>query len=187
MRCVAALVSAETGKTTLEFETAAGLIPCWRADGGLFTVDMGRPRLRWDEIPLAAGRSPIRARSISDRSARRAGPALAVGRQHGQSACDFLGRRSAELTICAASARVLEHDPIFPERANITLAATAVARSRRDPHLGARRRPHQGLRLGGLRRRGRRGAARPHRPQGDGDACRAAISPSNGARATTMC
>src|ERR1700724_4473964 len=44
MRCVAALVSAETGKAMLEFETKAGLIPCWRADGGLFTVDMGRPR-----------------------------------------------------------------------------------------------------------------------------------------------
>src|ERR1700685_1043154 len=52
MRCVAALISTETGKAMLEFETAAGLIPCWRADGGLFTVDMGRPRFRWDEIPL---------------------------------------------------------------------------------------------------------------------------------------
>src|SRR6202451_4821061 len=52
MRCVAALVSAETGKAMLEFETTAGLIPCWRVAGGLFTVDMGRPRLRWDEIPL---------------------------------------------------------------------------------------------------------------------------------------
>src|ERR1700729_930467 len=39
MRCVAALVSAETGKAMLEFETTAGLIPCWRTDGGLFTVD----------------------------------------------------------------------------------------------------------------------------------------------------
>src|SRR5258708_28599410 len=52
MRCVAALVSAETGKAALEFETAAGLIPCWRADGGRFTVGMGRPRFRLDEIPL---------------------------------------------------------------------------------------------------------------------------------------
>ena len=34
------------------FETTAGLIPCWRAEGGLFTVDMGGPRLRWNEIPL---------------------------------------------------------------------------------------------------------------------------------------
>ncbi|HVU43267.1 MAG TPA: diaminopimelate epimerase, partial [Xanthobacteraceae bacterium] len=53
MRCVASLVSAATGKTRLAFETAAGLIPCWQAGDGRFTVDMGRPRLRWNEIPLA--------------------------------------------------------------------------------------------------------------------------------------
>src|SRR5262249_26572952 len=53
MRCVAALLSAESGRTTLTFETAAGVIPCWRADAGQFTVDMGVPRLHWDEIPLA--------------------------------------------------------------------------------------------------------------------------------------
>src|ERR1700728_1666192 len=53
MRCLAALISAEAGKTRLTFETPAGTIPCWQAGEGLFTVDMGPPRLRWDEIPLA--------------------------------------------------------------------------------------------------------------------------------------
>ncbi|MFZ3308511.1 MAG: diaminopimelate epimerase, partial [Xanthobacteraceae bacterium] len=53
MRCVASLVGEETGKAQLRFSTAAGVIPCWRAENGLFTVDMGAPRLRWDEIPLA--------------------------------------------------------------------------------------------------------------------------------------
>src|SRR5579871_5661180 len=53
MRCVAALVSAEKGRTELTFETPAGLIPCWRESNGLFTVDMGQPHFRWDEIPLA--------------------------------------------------------------------------------------------------------------------------------------
>src|SRR5947207_2816611 len=41
MRCVASLVSAETGKAQLNFETSAGAIACWRAADGLFTVDMG--------------------------------------------------------------------------------------------------------------------------------------------------
>src|ERR1700761_7588206 len=40
MRCVAALLSEETGKERLRFSTAAGIVPCWRADNGLFTVDM---------------------------------------------------------------------------------------------------------------------------------------------------
>src|SRR3984893_5951211 len=61
MRCVAALISAETGKTTLNFETSAGPVSCWRAAGGLFTVDMGVPRFRWDEIPLAAAMPDTRA------------------------------------------------------------------------------------------------------------------------------
>ena len=69
MRCVASLVSAETGKAQLNFETSAGAIACWRAADGLFTVD----------------RSAIR-------TARRAAPARAVGREHGQPARDFLGR-----------------------------------------------------------------------------------------------
>src|ERR1700720_4430527 len=53
MRCVAALVGEQTGQSALTFETQSGLIPCWLTDGGLYTVDMGKPRLRWDEIPLA--------------------------------------------------------------------------------------------------------------------------------------
>src|SRR6201997_5744607 len=39
MRCVAALVAGETGKDALTFETAAGLLNCWKGADGLFTVD----------------------------------------------------------------------------------------------------------------------------------------------------
>ena len=96
---------------------------------GLFTVDMGRPRLRWDEIPLAARRCPIRAPSICNRSPDVAGPAFAVRRQHGQSACDLLGRRSATPTICASIGPHLEHDPTFP-RARQHHARRDAARDR---------------------------------------------------------
>src|SRR5262249_44291014 len=61
MRCVAALLARETGRDALTFETAAGLLNCWRAGPDAFTVDMGRPRLRWDEIPLAEPFSDTRA------------------------------------------------------------------------------------------------------------------------------
>ena len=56
MRCVASLAFAATGKakTALTFETAFGLINCWKTDRpDRFTVDMGRPRFGWDEIPLS--------------------------------------------------------------------------------------------------------------------------------------
>ena len=38
---------------TLTFETSAGILNCWKGAGGLFTVDMGKPRFTWNEIPLS--------------------------------------------------------------------------------------------------------------------------------------
>src|SRR6202158_1427345 len=54
MRCVAELMFKETGKRALTFETKAGLLNCWQGNEPLVsTVDMGAPRLAWNEIPLA--------------------------------------------------------------------------------------------------------------------------------------
>jgi diaminopimelate epimerase len=86
MRCVADLVAKETGKDTLSFETIAGLLNCWKSTDGLFTVDMGPPRFKWNEIPLAEEFRDMNAHDLA-----RLGP-------------------------------LLENHPIFPERANITLA-----------------------------------------------------------------
>ncbi|HEX2558635.1 diaminopimelate epimerase [Phenylobacterium sp.] len=51
-RCVAQWVMDRTGRDAAVLETDAGLLSATRA-GRNVTVDMGRPRLRWDEIPLA--------------------------------------------------------------------------------------------------------------------------------------
>ena len=53
MRCVASIVADASGKSALTFETKAGLINAWKGDDGLFTIDMGKPRFAWNEIPLA--------------------------------------------------------------------------------------------------------------------------------------
>jgi diaminopimelate epimerase len=121
MRCVAALIAAETGRAAVNFETAAGVISCRRA-GEFFTVDMGRPRWRWDEIPLAREFADTRAIEL------RYGPAgapilqspsvVSMGNPHAIFWVD--NPQSYDL---AAIGPVLEHDPLFPERANITLAA----------------------------------------------------------------
>ena len=97
MRCVAALLSEQTGRAALKFATTAGAVACWREKDGLFTVDMGRPRLRWDEIPLGAGIRRHAQNRTGDRTARRADPAFAFRRQHGQPARHLLGRRSGGL------------------------------------------------------------------------------------------
>jgi diaminopimelate epimerase len=121
MRCVAALVSAETGHVALNFETPAGLIPCWRVAEGLFTVDMGQPRFHWDEIPLAREMADTRAidLKVADAPSLRAPSVVNMGNPH----AIFWVEDVAAYDLSKIGPR-LEHDPIFPERANITLAAT---------------------------------------------------------------
>jgi len=123
MRCVAALISAQTGNAKPSFETPAGLIACWRAGDNLFTVDMGRPRFGWDEIPLARHMPDTRAIDLV------VGPAEAPVLQS-PSAVN-MGNPHAIFWVADVNAYdlrqigpVLEHHPMFPERANITLAAT---------------------------------------------------------------
>jgi diaminopimelate epimerase len=121
MRCVAALISAETGNAAPRFETPAGLIACWRAGEELFTVDMGRPRFRWDEIPLAWEMPDTRAidLKVQDAPALHSPSVVSMGNPH----AIFWVEDPLAYDLRSIGPR-LEHDPLFPERANITLAAT---------------------------------------------------------------
>jgi diaminopimelate epimerase len=123
MRCVASLVGTATGKAKLAFETAAGVVACWRSADGLFTVDMGRPRLRWNEIPLAEEFADTRR--IELEIGPRGAPIL-----HSPSVVS-MGNPHAIFWVDDPAAYdlekigpLLENHPLFPERANITLAAT---------------------------------------------------------------
>ena len=52
-RCVA-FVLAQSGRDHAALETLAGPIRSWRVGDNVFAVDMGPPRLAWNEIPLSA-------------------------------------------------------------------------------------------------------------------------------------
>jgi diaminopimelate epimerase len=123
MRCVAALVGEQTGRSDLTFATPAGTVACWRERNGLFTVDMGSPRLRWDEIPLAREMPDTRAIDLefelTDGTWLRAPSVVSMGNPH----VIFWVDDPQAYDLSAIGPR-LEHDPLFPERANITLAAT---------------------------------------------------------------
>jgi diaminopimelate epimerase len=121
MRCVAALLSSETGSAAMKFETPAGIISCWRAADSLFTVDMGAPRLRWDEIPLAREFADTRAIdfTVPVVPVLHSPSAVSMGNPH----AIFWVADPAAFDLAAIGPK-LEHDPLFPERANITLAAT---------------------------------------------------------------
>jgi diaminopimelate epimerase len=123
MRCVASLISAETGRATLNFETSAGLVSCWRAGEKLFTVDMGAPRFRWDEIPLAREMSDTRAIDLQfgppDTPILHSPSAVNMGNPHA-----IFWVEDPEAYDLRHIGPLLEHHLLFPERANITLAAT---------------------------------------------------------------
>jgi diaminopimelate epimerase len=123
MRCVASLISAETGKARLNFETPAGFVSCWRAGDGLFTVDMGAPRFRWDEIPLAKEMPDTRAIDLQfgppDEPPLGSPSAVNMGNPHAIFWVD-----NPQAYDLPRIGPLLEHHPLFPERANITFAAT---------------------------------------------------------------
>ncbi len=121
MRCVASIVAEQTGKDALTFETAAGLINCWKGEDGLFTVDMGPPRFAWNEIPLAEEFRDTRAIELQigpiDKPVLHSPSVVNMGNPHAIFWVDDVN--AYEL---ARFGPLLEHHPIFPERANITLA-----------------------------------------------------------------
>jgi diaminopimelate epimerase len=122
MRCVARQVFADSAAGALTFETGAGLLNCWRGPSPeIFTVDMGKPKFGWQDIPLAEEfrdtRSielqigPIDAPVLHTPSAVNMGNPHAIFWVEDVNAYD-LGRFGP----------LLENHPIFPDRANISLA-----------------------------------------------------------------
>jgi diaminopimelate epimerase len=123
MRCVASLLSAETGRAQLSFETSGATIACWRAADGLFTVDMGAPRFRWDEIPLSVPFADTRAIDLEfgppGAPLLRAPSVANMGNPHA-----IFWVEDPHAYDLSWIGPQLEHHRLFPERANITLAAT---------------------------------------------------------------
>ncbi|HEX2538871.1 MAG TPA: diaminopimelate epimerase, partial [Pseudolabrys sp.] len=121
MRCVASIVSDESGKDALTFETKAGLLNCWKGDDGLFTVDMGPPRFKWNEIPLAEEFRDTRAIELQigpiDKPILHSPSVVNMGNPHAIFWVDDVNAYDLE-----RFGPLLENHPIFPERANITLA-----------------------------------------------------------------
>lgn len=111
-RCVASLIGAETGRDAVTVRTIAGDLPVRRAPGGMWTADMGPARLGWRDVPLASEMDtlhlPLSRGPLADPAA------CSMGNPH----ATFFAPDLDALDI-AALGPALEHDPIFPERANI--------------------------------------------------------------------
>ncbi len=121
MRCVADIVGKQSGKSALTFETTSGILNCWKGEGGLYTVDMGAPRFKWNEIPLSEEIRDTRGIELQigpiDKPVLHTPSAVNMGNPHAVFWVDDVNAYDL-----ARFGPLLENHPIFPERANITLA-----------------------------------------------------------------
>jgi diaminopimelate epimerase len=109
-------------RNSLTLQTKAGLLPCRHQGGDVFTVDMGAPKLGWEDIPL---RDPFADTSgfelqigpIDDPILHTPG-GVSMGNPHAVFFVDDPYRFDL-----ARIGPLLENHPIFPDRANISLAA----------------------------------------------------------------
>ncbi|MDH3792846.1 MAG: diaminopimelate epimerase, partial [Rhodospirillales bacterium] len=119
-RCVAALLMAERGGERCTVETRAGLLEAKPAGPDRIAVDMGEARLGWGDIPLAREMDTLHlglsADGLSDPVA------VNIGNPHAVFFVD-----DAEAVDLTGLGPRLEHDPLFPERANIGVAQVSGA------------------------------------------------------------
>jgi diaminopimelate epimerase len=122
MRCVADVLFKESRKTLLTVETRAGRLNCWQGKTPLTsTIDMGLPRLKWDEIPLAEEFNDTRRIELqigpTDRPILHSPSVANMGNPHAVFWVDDVNAYDL-----GKIGPLLESHPIFPDRANISLA-----------------------------------------------------------------
>jgi diaminopimelate epimerase len=121
MRCVVQALAAETGRKDFLFETVAGILDAHEHADGLISVDMGKPRFGWQEIPLAEEFRDTRMIELQvgpiDAPVLHSPSVVSMGNPHAifwvkDDVWDYALDRFGPL---------LENHPIFPERANISI------------------------------------------------------------------
>ena len=118
-RCVGWLILQATGKDEAVIETKAGRLVARRAGERLVSVDMGKPRLDWQEIPLSQPQD-TRALDVKlyDHPALSAPPgSVSMGNPH----VTFFVSDLAEAPVAEAGPAVERH-PLFPEQVNVGFA-----------------------------------------------------------------
>src|SRR4029077_849004 len=120
-RCIALIFAEESGRSDVTVETRAGLLKAHVDNADSVVIDMGEPRFGWEDIPLAEPFAdttgielqigPIDAPVLHSPSVVNVGNPHAIFWVDDVNAHD-LGRFGP----------LLENHPMFPQRANITLA-----------------------------------------------------------------
>jgi diaminopimelate epimerase len=121
-RCVVQALAAETGRKAFTFQTIAGILNAEEREDGLISVDMGRPEFRWDKIPLAEEFADTRRIELQigpiDNPVLHSPSAVSMGNPH---AIFWVDRDVWDYELDRFGP-LLENHPMFPERANISIA-----------------------------------------------------------------
>lgn len=119
-RCIPWLVMREGGKEKITLETNAGLLYTEWKDVLRVAVDMGAPRLEWNEIPLKEYMDTrvidVKVGPIDDPVLARPG-AVSMGNPH----CVFFVE-NADTIAADKIGPMIEFHPLFPEQANVGFA-----------------------------------------------------------------
>jgi diaminopimelate epimerase len=114
-RCMAHLLFEESASNELLIETAAGLLHCVKAEGGLVSVTLGPISMAWRMVPLAeeadTAHLPLESGPLRD------GVALNLGNPHVVFFVPDLG--SVDVPAVAPT---IATDPLLPESANVGVA-----------------------------------------------------------------
>lgn len=121
MRCVGWAVWEATGRRAQRFETRAGLLDVAVHDAGKITVDMGEPRFGWQDIPLSEAFADTRAIELQigpiDQPILHSPSVVNVGNPHA-----VFWVQDVHAYDLGRFGPMLENHPLFPQRANISLA-----------------------------------------------------------------
>jgi len=119
-RCVGWLLMEASGADTARFRTDERELLARRAGERLVTIDMGEPRLAWDEIPLAEDMDTrgieLQVGPIDDPHLHTPG-AVSMGNPHVVFFVD-----DVDAVDVARDGSLIEHHPLFPESVNVGFA-----------------------------------------------------------------
>jgi len=122
MRCVVQTLAAELGQTSFVFQTLAGIVTAEEHADGTISVDMGKPRFGWQDIPLAEEFADTTGIELQigpiDAPVLHTPSVASMGNPH----ATFWVNDDVWGYALDRFGPLLENHPIFPERANISIA-----------------------------------------------------------------
>jgi diaminopimelate epimerase len=120
-RCIADIVMDEKGEDSATISTKGGFLVGTRAGTLQVSVDMGKPKFNWDQIPLSEKFADTRHIELQvgpiDAPLMHSPSVVNVGNPH----CIFWVK-DLNVVNLGRVGPMLEHHPLFPERANIEMA-----------------------------------------------------------------